>query len=183
MNSDPAKLEAQTLSKTHFEYVLAEPENKIRKSKIICTIGYLISSSIHSPSCWSVDMLCQMLKTGMNVARFNFSHGNHAGHKQALDNLREAMKKTGINCATMLDTKGPEIRTGMLKEHKPIVLKKEQLLEISKRGFYQYSFDRHELRARRRRKHDHMQLEEPAEQGQSRIEDPHCRRQSHLRSR
>lgn len=78
-----------------------------------------------------MENLCQMLKTGMNVARFNFSHGTHAGHKAALDNLKEAMKKTGINCATMLDTKGPEIRTGMLKEHKPITLKKDQLLEIS----------------------------------------------------
>ncbi len=76
-------------------------------------------------------MLCQMLKTGMNVARFNFSHGTHASHKQALDNLREAMKKTGLNCATMLDTKGPEIRTGLLKDHKPIQLKMGQTLEIS----------------------------------------------------
>ncbi len=76
-------------------------------------------------------MLCQMLKTGMDVARFNFSHGTHASHKLALDNLREAMKKTGINCATMLDTKGPEIRTGLLKEHKNILLKKDQLLEIN----------------------------------------------------
>ena len=76
-------------------------------------------------------MLCQMLKTGMNVARFNFSHGAHPAHKQVLDNLKDAMKKTGINCATMLDTKGPEIRTGILKDHKPIQLKKDQLLEIS----------------------------------------------------
>ncbi len=76
-------------------------------------------------------MLCQMLKTGMNVARFNFSHGTHATHKQALDNLKEAIKRTGINCATMLDTKGPEIRTGMLKEHKNIALKRDQMLEIS----------------------------------------------------
>ena len=42
------------------------------------------------------------------------------------------MRKTNINCATMLDTKGPEVRTGMLKDHKPITLKQDQTLEISK---------------------------------------------------
>ena len=78
-----------------------------------------------------MDNLCQMLKLGMSVARFNFSHGNHASHKQCLDSLKEAIKKTGINCATMLDTKGPEVRTGLLKEHKPVALKKGQDLEMS----------------------------------------------------
>eukprot|EP00826_Nyctotherus_ovalis_P036269 TRINITY_DN3201_c0_g1_i25.p2 TRINITY_DN3201_c0_g1~~TRINITY_DN3201_c0_g1_i25.p2 ORF type:complete len:203 (+),score=62.46 TRINITY_DN3201_c0_g1_i25:350-958(+) len=72
-----------------------------------------------------------MLTRGMNVARFNFSHGTHASHKKTLDNLKEAMKKTKITCAVMLDTKGPEIRTGYLKGHDKIALKKDQSLEIN----------------------------------------------------
>jgi len=76
-------------------------------------------------------MLCEMLKRGMNVARLNFSHGTHKSHKSTLDNLKEAMKKTKITCAVMLDTKGPEIRTGYLKGHDKITLKKDQTLEIS----------------------------------------------------
>jgi len=83
-------------------------------------------------------MLSEMLKLGMNVARFNFSHGSHESHKACLDRLKEAMKKTGITtCATMLDTKGPEVRTGLLKDHKNITLVKDQMLEISK---FSYTF-------------------------------------------
>ena len=49
----------------------------------------------------------------MQVARFNFSHGNHEGHAKSLTNLREAVKTSQYYyCAVMLDTKGPEIRTG-----------------------------------------------------------------------
>lgn len=58
----------------------------------------------------------------MSVARFNFSHGSHEYHQETLDNLREAMANTGIMCAVMLDTKGPEIRTGFLENGDPIQL-------------------------------------------------------------
>ena len=104
-------------------------------------------------------MLCQMLKHGMNVARFNFSHGDHPTHKQALDNVREAVKKTGINCATMLDTKGPEVRTGFLKDHKSVLLKRDQLLEISISAF-SITHARFKLCASGRFQYDHLQLEE-----------------------
>ena len=67
-----------------------------RKTKIVCTLG---------PSSRSVDMLEKLLRAGMNVARFNFSHGTHAYHQETLDNLRTAMNNTGILCAVMLDTK------------------------------------------------------------------------------
>lgn len=61
-------------------------------------------------------MLVKMLDAGMNVARLNFSHGDHKSHGMCLDNLRAALKqRPDKNCAVMLDTKGPEIRTGMLK--------------------------------------------------------------------
>jgi pyruvate kinase len=66
------------------------------KTKIVCTLG---------PSSRSVDMLERLLRAGMNVARFNFSHGTHDYHQGTLDNLRAAMNNTGILCAVMLDTK------------------------------------------------------------------------------
>lgn len=68
------------------------------KTKIVCTLG---------PASRSVEMLERLLKAGMNVARFNFSHGSHAYHQETLDNLRAAMENTGILCAVMLDTKVP----------------------------------------------------------------------------
>ncbi|CAA7033109.1 unnamed protein product [Microthlaspi erraticum] len=90
------------------------------KTKIVWTLG---------PSSRSVEMIEKLLKAGMNVARFNFSHGSHAEHQETLDNLTTAMHNTGILCAVMLDTKGPEIRTGFLKEEKPI--KKDNIISMS----------------------------------------------------
>ncbi|KAE8098360.1 hypothetical protein FH972_016429 [Carpinus fangiana] len=92
------------------------------KTKIVCTLG---------PSSRSVDMLERLLRAGMNVARFNFSHGTHDYHQGTLDNLRAAMTNTGILCAVMLDTKGPEIRTGFLKDKKPIQLQQGQEITIT----------------------------------------------------
>lgn len=84
------------------------------------------------PACWDVDMLVKMLDAGMNIARLNFSHGDHTSHGKSLDNLREALKqRPDKSCAVMLDTKGPEIRTGLLKDGKPIELIKDQDLKIS----------------------------------------------------
>ncbi|XP_072996260.1 pyruvate kinase, cytosolic isozyme-like [Typha latifolia] len=92
------------------------------KTKIVCTLG---------PASRSVEMIEKLLRAGMNVARFNFSHGSHEYHQETLDNLRAAMENTGILCAVMLDTKGPEIRTGFLKDSKSIQLKKGQEITIS----------------------------------------------------
>ncbi|KAL5217231.1 hypothetical protein ABZP36_017915 [Zizania latifolia] len=83
------------------------------KTKIICTLG---------PASRSVEMCARLLRAGMCVARFNFSHGSHEYHQETLDNLRQAMDLTGLLCAVMLDTKGPEIRTGFLKDGKPVKL-------------------------------------------------------------
>ena len=71
-------------------------EERSPKTKIVCTLG---------PSSRSVNMLESLLRAGMNVARFNFSHGTHTYHQQTLDSLRTAMNNTGILCAVMLDTK------------------------------------------------------------------------------
>ncbi|KAL6203859.1 hypothetical protein ACLB2K_027558 [Fragaria x ananassa] len=92
------------------------------KTKIVCTLG---------PASRSVPMVEKLLRAGMNVARFNFSHGSHEYHQETLNNLRAAMESTGILCAVMLDTKGPEIRTGFLKDAKPIQLKQGQEITIS----------------------------------------------------
>jgi len=74
-----------------------------RRTKIICTIG---------PACWDVPQLETLLDAGMNVARFNFSHGDHEGHAAVLSRVRQAAQNKNKNVAILLDTKGPEIRTG-----------------------------------------------------------------------
>lgn len=73
------------------------------KTKIVCTLG---------PSTDNVSTLKNMLHAGMSVARFNFSHGTHAEHKQRIDLVRSAAASIGKKVALMLDTKGPEIRLG-----------------------------------------------------------------------
>lgn len=78
----------------------------MRKTKIVCTIG---------PASESIDTLEQLIKSGMNVARLNFSHGDFDEHRQRIINIRNAAKKTGETVAILLDTKGPEIRTGSFK--------------------------------------------------------------------
>ena len=79
------------------ENLLTEEKGMVRpKTKIVCTLG---------PASRSVEMIERLLRAGMNVARFNFSHGSHAYHQETLDNLRTAMINTGILCAVMLDTK------------------------------------------------------------------------------
>jgi pyruvate kinase len=105
--------------------ILAGLENddaRVPKTKLVCTLG---------PASRSVPMLEKLLRAGMNVARFNFSHGTHEYHQETLDNLRQAMHNTGVLCAVMLDTKGPEIRTGFLKDGKPIKLTKGQELTVT----------------------------------------------------
>lgn len=78
----------------------------LRKTKIVCTIG---------PAVQDIEAIEQLLLQGMNVARFNFSHGDHNYHKDMVQKVREASKRTGIPVALLLDTKGPEIRTGKVE--------------------------------------------------------------------
>ena len=78
----------------------------MRKTKIVCTIG---------PASESVDKLVQLIESGMNVARLNFSHGDHEEHGARIKNIREAVEKTGKQVAILLDTKGPEIRTNNME--------------------------------------------------------------------
>jgi pyruvate kinase len=78
----------------------------LRKTKIVATVG---------PACSDVDTLTRMIEAGMNVARFNFSHENHTGHAARLEMVREASRRVGTPVATMLDTKGAEVRTGSVE--------------------------------------------------------------------
>ena len=73
----------------------------MRKTKIVCTIG---------PACEQEEMLEKMMAAGMDVARFNFSHGTQEEQKVKLDRVRNVAKRLGLPVATLMDTKGPEIR-------------------------------------------------------------------------
>ena len=75
----------------------------LRKTKVIATIG---------PACDSPEMIKALIQAGMNVARLNFSHGSHEEHRKRLGVIRQASDELHANVATMLDTKGVEIRTG-----------------------------------------------------------------------
>ncbi|MDR1194502.1 MAG: pyruvate kinase [Peptococcaceae bacterium] len=79
----------------------------MRKTRIICTLG---------PSTDDIDVLKSILQAGMNVARLNFSHGTHDEHRRRIALLRQAELETGITVALMLDTGGPEIRTGQVRD-------------------------------------------------------------------
>ena len=85
-----------------------------RKVKIVCTMG---------PACWEYERLYAMAEAGMNVARFNFSHGDYASHGMALERVRAVERERRLPIAALLDTKGPEIRTGLLKGHQNVTLK------------------------------------------------------------
>ncbi len=85
-----------------------------KRTKIICTMG---------PATESDDVLRQLIASGMNVARFNFSHGSHDYHRNNIDRVRRISAELGMPVAIMLDTKGPEVRTGELKDHQKVMLK------------------------------------------------------------
>uniref|UniRef100_A0A1B6GQK1 Pyruvate kinase n=3 Tax=Cuerna arida TaxID=1464854 RepID=A0A1B6GQK1_9HEMI len=110
---------------------IASKASFIRLSGIICTIG---------PASVEIPMIEKMIETGMNVARLNFSHGSHEYHKKTVDNVRAAVtnysKRIGMHApvAIALDTKGPEIRTGLAKpgtKNNEIELKKGNKIKVS----------------------------------------------------
>ncbi|MCM3770026.1 MULTISPECIES: pyruvate kinase [Priestia] len=78
----------------------------MRKTKIVCTIG---------PASESVEKLVELINSGLNVCRLNFSHGDFEEHGARIVNIREAAKQTGKTVGILLDTKGPEIRTNTME--------------------------------------------------------------------
>jgi len=92
------------------------------KTKIVCTIG---------PACCSADQIKALVRAGMNVARLNFSHGTHEEHGERIRLLKQVREELQVPLAIMLDTKGPEIRLGKLKEE-GVILKSGHRLRLIK---------------------------------------------------
>ncbi|MBY3622161.1 pyruvate kinase [Acinetobacter sp. CUI P1] len=93
----------------------------MRKSKIVCTIG---------PASESLENIKKLILAGMNVARLNFSHGDFEEHGARIKTIRQASKELNKTVAILLDTKGPEIRTGKL-EVEPIELVQDEYLTLT----------------------------------------------------
>lgn len=117
-----------------------------RKTRIVCTLGPAVSNP---------EAVVGLIRAGMNVARFNFSHGDHAEHLERLVMVRDAAAECGVHVATMLDTKGPEIRTGRIRNDEkvklvagnPIVLTTEEIEGDEQRVGISYERLPHEVTA------------------------------------
>jgi len=106
------------------------PSDTVRKTKILCTMG---------PKCWDEVSMGELIDAGMGVARFNFSHGTHAMHQEVLDRFRAVCARKAATCAVLLDTKGPEIRTAMLRDHRDIYLEAGQDIIVYAAGPDEYT--------------------------------------------
>lgn len=98
----------------------------LRKTKIVCTLGLTSQTP---------EVIEQMMNAGMDVARFNFSHGTHESHQKMFDIVKKKREKMGVPLATLLDTKGPEVRLGnfadgrvQLEQGQTFTLTTEQVL-------------------------------------------------------
>ncbi len=99
-----------------------ENDCRPRRAKIICTIG---------PSSNSAEMIRELLRAGMDVARLNFSHGSHEKHLANIQCIRRMAEKEGRTICIMQDLQGPKIRTGALRDHKPVTLKAGSIVRIT----------------------------------------------------
>jgi pyruvate kinase len=101
-----------------------ETAARVRRAKIICTIG---------PACDSDEMIRDLMLAGMDVARLNFSHGTHSEHARRIERLRRVAHQLKRTICILQDLQGPKIRTGVLKDGKNITLKPGALLTITPR--------------------------------------------------
>jgi pyruvate kinase len=97
---------------------------RMRRAKIVCTIG---------PACDSEEMILDLMRTGMDVARLNFSHGTHSEHARRIERLRRAAHHLSRTICILQDLQGPKIRTGKLKDGKRVFLKTGAVLTITPR--------------------------------------------------
>lgn len=84
-----------------------------KKTKIVCTMG---------PNTDNENLLKRLMLAGMDIARFNFSHGSYEEQKRRMDMVKKLRDELKIPVAILLDTKGPEVRTGLLKNHEPVTI-------------------------------------------------------------
>jgi len=108
----------------------------MKKTKIVCTLG---------PATDNKDILKELIRNGLNVARFNFSHGTHEEQKNRMNLMKEAASEMGVHTGIMLDTKGPEVRTGdfedgivTLKEGDHYILTSRKIIGNQEEGHIQY---------------------------------------------
>ena len=94
----------------------------MKKTKIICTMG---------PNTNDESLMRKLVQSGMDIARFNFSHGDHEEQKMRMDMLKKIRDEEGNPIAILLDTKGPEIRTGILKDGKKVMLQAGNVFTLS----------------------------------------------------
>ena len=94
----------------------------MKKTKVVCTIG---------PASEQKEMLVKLINAGMNVMRMNFSHGDHEEQGFRIKNVKALNEEMGWNIGIALDTKGPEIRTGYLKDDKPVDLVAGEIIRIT----------------------------------------------------
>ncbi len=96
-----------------------------RRAKIVCTVG---------PASSSEAMLRDLMRLGMDVARLNFSHGTHEEHARVIERLRRAAAKQERSICILQDLQGPKIRTGRLRDRRPVLLKTGSRLTITPRN-------------------------------------------------
>jgi pyruvate kinase len=101
-----------------------EKAQRMRRAKIVCTIG---------PACDSEEMIRELMRTGMDVARLNFSHGTHAEHAGRIGRLRSAAHHLNRTVCILQDLQGPKIRTGRLKDGEAVLLETGAVLTITSR--------------------------------------------------
>ncbi len=93
-----------------------------RKTKIVCSLGPAVDSD---------EMVEKLILAGMNIARFNFSHGSHEEHEARIEQVKRCSEKLQVPVALLLDTKGPEIRTGQVERVKTVTINKDDKVLIT----------------------------------------------------
>ena len=89
----------------------------LRRAKIVATLG---------PACSTIEVFRTLVKAGLDVARLNFSHGSHEQKAQLIAMVRQVAKEENKPICILADLQGPKIRTGKLKDHKPVQLRRRQ---------------------------------------------------------